>query len=45
MVEDYWMHTYFDDPKAVTETFEDDDFNENDVAEMLKNLNDFEKLD
>ena len=30
------MHTYFDDPKAATETVEDDDFDESKVAELLK---------
>lgn len=36
MLEDFWMHTYFDDPKAVTETVEDDDFDPAQVAELLK---------
>lgn len=36
MLEDLWLHTFYEDPKAVTETVEDDDFNEDDVAEMLR---------
>ena len=45
MLEDYWLHTYFDDPKAVTETVEDDDFDANAVAEMLNGKpDDFETL-
>lgn len=44
MLEDYWLHTYFDDPKAVTETVEDDDFDPDKVAEMLRNKDDFETL-
>ncbi len=35
MLEDLWMHTYYEDPKAVTETVEDDDFDPNAVAAML----------
>lgn len=35
MLEDFYLHTYFDDPKAVTETVEDDDFDPNKVAELL----------
>lgn len=45
MLEDYWLHTYFDDPKAVTETVEDDDFDASSVAEMLNGKpDDFETL-
>lgn len=45
MLEDYWLHTYFDDPKAVTETVEDDDFDANSVAEMLNGKpDDFETM-
>lgn len=52
MLEDLWLHTFFEDPKAVTETVEDDDFNPDDVAEELRKLkaqqpplpNDFEPL-
>lgn len=44
MVEDYWLHTYFEDPKAVTDTVEDDDFDMDNVAAMLNNPNDFEPL-
>ena len=36
MLEDYWLHAYYDDPKAVTETVEDDEFDESMVAEMLQ---------
>lgn len=36
MLEDLWMHTFFDDPKAVKDTVEDDEFNEEDVAEILR---------
>lgn len=49
-MEDYWLHTYFDDPKAVTETIEDDDFDpakvEQELAELeqLRNNDDFEDL-
>jgi len=35
MVEDYWLHAYFDDPKAVTNTVEDDEFDPDNVAEEL----------
>jgi hypothetical protein len=35
MLEDLWMHTYYDDPEAVTKTVEDDDFDEESVAERL----------
>lgn len=46
------MHVYFSDPKAATETFEDDNFDEDDVAERLAQRrgqsdqlpNDFEPL-
>ena len=37
MLEDLWLHTYFEDPKAVTDTVEDDDFNPDAVAEALRN--------
>jgi hypothetical protein len=36
MLEDLWLHTFYEDPKAVTDTVEDDDFNEDDVAEMMR---------
>lgn len=45
MLEDYWLHTYFDDPKAVTDTVEDDDFDPDKVAEQLNKPDDFETLD
>jgi len=35
-MEDYWLHHYHEDPKAVTETVEDDDFDPDQVAELLK---------
>lgn len=45
MLEDYWLHTYYEDPKAVTETVEDDDFDPDKVAELLRNgAIDFEDL-
>ena len=36
MLEDYWLHTYYEDPKAVTETVEDDDFDQDAVADLLR---------
>ncbi|WP_441280565.1 hypothetical protein [Tardiphaga sp. 862_B3_N1_1] len=36
MLEDYYLHTFFDDPKAVAETVEDDDFNADAVADRLR---------
>lgn len=45
MLEDYWLHTFFDDPKAVTDTVEDDDFDPSKVAELLNKPDDFETLD
>ena len=36
MLEDLWLHTYYEDPKAVTETVEDDDFDADLVAERLR---------
>ncbi len=53
MLEDLWLHTYFEDPKAVTDTVEDDEFNPDEVAETLRRMkeqrqqdlpNDFEPL-
>lgn len=45
MLEEYWLHTYYEDPKAVTETIEDDDFDPDKVAEMLRQgADDFEDL-
>jgi len=35
MLEDFWLHTYAEDPKAVTETVEDDDFDPEAVAAEL----------
>lgn len=39
MLEDYWLHTFFDDPKAVTNTIEDDSFDPDNIAEELARLN------
>lgn len=36
MLEDLWLHTYYEDPKAVTETVEDDDFDLDAVADRLR---------
>lgn len=36
MLEDFYLHTYFDDPKAVEATVEDDDFNVDAVADRLR---------
>ena len=36
MLEDLWLHTYYEDPKAVTETVEDDDFDADAVADRLR---------
>lgn len=49
MLEDLWLHTYYEDPKAVTDTVEDDDFDQDSVAEKLRNRqaplhDDFEPL-
>jgi len=50
MLEDMWLHTYYEDPKAVTETVEDDDFDQDAVADELRRMqqkampNDFEPL-
>ena len=46
MLEDYWMHTFYDDPKAANEV-EDEDFDPNTVAEQIGAVplpNDFEPL-
>lgn len=37
MLEDLWLHTYYEDPKAVTDTVEDDDFDVDAVADALRN--------
>jgi hypothetical protein len=34
MLADYWAHTFVDDPKAADE-IEDDDFNPDDVANLI----------
>ena len=45
MLEDYWMHTFYDDPKAADE-IEDEDFDPEKVAELINQPlpNDFEPL-
>lgn len=35
MMADFYAHLYFDDPKAAEETFEDDDFDVDDVANII----------
>lgn len=46
MFADYYAHMYFNDPKADTDTVEDDDFNPDDVEALInaKNPNDWETL-
>lgn len=35
MFADFWAHTYFDDPKAIENTVEDEDFDADDVARLI----------
>lgn len=44
MFADYYAHLYYDDPKAATESVEDDDFDPDAVADMIKNPGDWETL-